>query len=174
MKTADTGKIKLFLCDLDGVLTDGCYSVFSEEGQISKRFHTRDFHGMSLLERSGVTVGVVTSSRSSITEKQFNQALHRPVCLVGVQDKVKEVEERFITTGEFKWIDIAYIGDDVMDIPLLKKVGVAACPCDAEQDVVDVIKMIDDGYVMTRKGGQSCVREFVNMILQFIHYGKEK
>lgn len=159
--------IKLFLTDLDGVLTDGCYSVFSQRNEICKQFHTRDFHGLKLLEDKGMQIGVITRSETSITEKQFKRTLSNPVCLTGVKDKVDAVNTYFVAPGYVKWDEIAYIGDDVMDLPLLKKVGIAACPADAEMEVSDFMIEKNDGFLLERTGGRACVREFIDLVLKF-------
>lgn len=159
--------IKLFLTDLDGVLSDGCYFVFSQRDETCKQFHTRDFHGLKLLEDNGVQVGVITSSESSVTEKQFKRTLSDPICLVGIKDKVDTVNTQFIIPGHVKWDEIAFVGDDVMDLPLLERVGVAACPADAEIEVVDFIVEKKDGFLLEKNGGRACVREFINLILRF-------
>ncbi len=159
--------IKLFLTDLDGVLTNGCYFVFSQREEMCKQFHTRDFHGLKLLEDKGVRVGVITSSDTSITEKQFKRTLSHPVCLIGIKDKIDAVNTHFIIPGHVKWDEIAYIGDDLADLPLLKKVGLSACPADAEITVSDFIIEKDDGFLLERNGGRACVREFIDLILKF-------
>ena len=161
--------IKLLICDLDGTLTDGCYFVFSGNEGICKKFNTRDFHGLNLLVKTGVDIAVVTSARSSITEKQFRRSIPAASIFVGVTDKLSKVREEFIERDRspkpnYKWDDIAFIGDDLPDKTLLAEVGIAACPCDAEPEILEVVRSRQDGFVMDRKGGDACVREFTDLI----------
>ena len=167
--------IKLFVTDCDGVLTNGAYCV-SEEGLLSKGFYSRDFHGMWMLNNAGVSVGVMSYSRDPVVSCQCNRVATYAICMTGIKDKAVAVESRFVTSsvnprGLVKdWEEIAYIGDDVIDIPLLEKVGLAACPIDADPVVRKCIEEHRDGFVSTKKGGEGCVREFVDYIRTLVEY----
>ena len=173
-------KIYAFLTDLDGCLTDGCYYRstlshwdYEEDGNtqlrekgviLGKKFNTRDWHGMMLLGNAGVTIGVITGSKMNVIDEQAKAVGFEVIVKKGVVDKLKEVEDTFVKGMGFKWENISYIGDDEPDIPLLMKVGIAACPHDAEHDVIEAIRSRDDALVLNRVGGNGCVREFANYI----------
>ena len=183
--------IKLFLTDLDGVLTNGKYIVSMKRTKdvdvvpaacvtnihqkitdtfLSRSFHTRDFHGFSLLQEQNILTGIITNAdRDCIVEDQIARSKSHCMLFPGTSDKKEFVQRGFIDHGfngiEYKWEDIAYIGDDLDDVELLKKVGFAACPADAEDEVIEVIKLLDDGCVLNRRGGEGCVREFINLLL---------
>lgn len=153
-------KIKLLLTDVDGVLTDaGMY--YSEAGDELKKFNTHDGMGLQLLQLKGIKTGIITSENTKLVERRFNK-LKLDYLFQGKREggklaAVKEIcEKEGITLAE-----VAYIGDDVNCFELLSSVGWAACPADA----VDLIKNIPGIIQMRKKGGEGCVREFVEMIL---------
>lgn len=152
-------EIKLFLSDVDGTLTDGGM-YYSSTGELLKKFNTRDGMGFELLRKTGIKVGIITSEKSEIARRRAEK-LKLDFVLVGVQDKLKEVqklcEELSISLRE-----VAYIGDDINDLPLLRAVGLSACPGDAVDDVKNAVD-----YIATRKGGEGCVREFIELILNW-------
>ena len=153
-------KIKLLLTDVDGVLTDsGMY--YSEAGDELKKFNTHDGMGLQLVKAKGIKTGIVTSENTKLVERRF-QKLKLDYLRQGKREggklaSVKEIcEKEGITLAE-----VAYIGDDVNCFELLSAVGLAACPADA----LDTIKNISGIVQMKKKGGEGCVREFVEMIM---------
>jgi len=160
--------IKAFITDLDGCLTDGCYFMFSHQEGIAKKLNTRDFHGMMLLNNRGIGCHILTLSRGTVIAQQIKRlpfpcALHSEI-----KDKKQFVENNFVNALGISWNEIAYIGDDVNDLELLGRVGVAACPVDAEQDVIYLVENRKDGWVFDRKGGEGCVRQFTNLVLRMV------
>jgi len=165
--------IKAFLCDLDGTLTDGCYFIFSDYEGISKKLNTRDFYGMMMLANAGIACSVVTSSCGSVLYKQVERISFPLKIYTAVCDKKKFVYDLLVSGSvlsnkNITWDEIAYIGDDVNDLELLDCVGMAACPVDAEADVIDLIENRKDGWVINCKGGEGCVRKFANLILGMV------
>lgn len=165
--------MKAFITDLDGTLTDGGYYISDCQGEhtgsidgFTKKFNTRDFHGLQLLRYKGLMVAVVSSDNSSVTQMQFKRAAPFALVMTGVKNKMSVVEKEIVEARDIDWSEICFIGDDVNDLELLGKVGLAACPADAEDDVRDAVFANPNGYVMSRKGGEGCVREFVNMIIK--------
>jgi len=155
--------IKLFLTDVDGVLTDaGMY--YSEAGDEMKKFNAHDGMGLQLIREKGIKVGIITSENTNMVERRF-QKLKLDYLFQGKREggklaSVKEIcEKEGITLAE-----VAYIGDDVNCFELLSSVGLAACPADA----LEAIKNIPGIIQMNKKGGEGCVREFVEMILSKI------
>lgn len=153
-------KIKLLLTDVDGVLTDsGMY--YSEAGDELKKFNTHDGMGLQLIKAKGIKTGIVTSENTKLVERRFLKLrldyLYQGKREGGKLASVKEIcEKEGITLAE-----VAYIGDDVNCFELLSAVGLAACPADA----LDTIKNIPGIVQMKKKGGEGCVREFVEMIM---------
>ena len=159
-KQISTTAIKLFLCDVDGTLTDGGM-YYSENGDELKKFNTRDGMGLQLLREAGVKTGIITSEDSQIVARRAKK-LKVDYLKQGKRDGgklavAKEIcEEMGISLRE-----VAYIGDDINCIDLLTAVGMAACPADASEKV----KSIPGIRIMQKHGGEGCVREFVEKIL---------
>lgn len=156
---SEKASIKLFLSDIDGTLTDGGM-YYSENGDELKKFNTRDGMGMSMLREKGIKVGIITSEDRKLNQRRANK-LHLDFFYQGKKNGgklavVKEIcKDMGITLQE-----VAYIGDDVNCVELLSAVGLAACPSDADE----IVKAIPGIYVMTKKGGEGCVREFCKML----------
>ena len=153
-------KIKVFLSDVDGTLTDaGMY--YSESGEELKKFNTRDGKGFELLKRKGIKVGIITSEDTSIVEKRAKK-MKLDYLFQGLEHKGKlDVALEICKNEGISLEEIAYIGDDVNCIELLESVGLAACPSDS----VLSVKNISNINVMTKKGGYGAVREFSEIIL---------
>ena len=149
-------KIKLFAMDVDGVLTDGGM-FYSEAGEVLKKFNTRDGMGIELLRKNGIIPAIITKEKSEIVLKRAEKLKVEEV-YIGVEDKL-EVVKRLIKKYNLSFELVVYIGDDINDIPLLKKVGLSCCPFDA----VDEVKKIAN-YVCKTKGGEGAVREVVDII----------
>jgi YrbI family 3-deoxy-D-manno-octulosonate 8-phosphate phosphatase len=158
--------IKLFLSDLDGCLTDGVYIV-DAFGNVSKNFYTRDFRGFGLLRDNKINVGIVTYSTVPCDKYRISAASPFVVLHDGVKDKCKYVEDVYIKIKNYSWDEIAYIGDDDNDLELLCKVGMSACPSDAEKCVREhMVGLVGtDRFIMNKPGGRGCVREFIDIVL---------
>lgn len=152
--------IKIFLTDVDGTLTDaGMY--YSEKGDELKKFNTRDGLALELLKKNNIKVGIVTSETNKIIENR-SKKLNVDFLYQGIKYAGKLNVVNKICKNEKISIDqVAYIGDDLNCFELLKSVGFAACPNDAAEK----IKKIPNIKVMSKKGGEGAVREFVDLIL---------
>ena len=160
-QASSTKKVKLFLCDVDGTLTDGGM-YYTENGDELKKFNTRDGMGFQLLREAGIKTGIITSENTKIVENRVKK-LKADFLYQGKRDGgklsvAKEICEQLGITLD----EVAYIGDDVNCVELLEAVGVKACPADA----CDQVKQLSSMNVMTLHGGMGCVREFINQILQ--------
>lgn len=151
-------RVRLFLLDVDGVLTDGGIA-YDSLGREIKRFHVRDGHGIKMLQRAGAEVGIITGRTSKVVAirgKELGISLVRQ----GAVDKVAAWREILEMTG-YSAEDTAYVGDDIVDLPLLRQVGFAAAVADAEEYVLDAVD-----YVSSRPGGQGAVREIIEFVLR--------
>jgi 3-deoxy-D-manno-octulosonate 8-phosphate phosphatase (KDO 8-P phosphatase) len=150
-------KIKLLLLDVDGVLTDGGI-VIDERGVESKRFDVRDGQGITLLKRAGVEVGFV-SGRSSGAVRQRAGDLGVKWVFQGIQNKA-EIYQRIKKRTGLKDEQIAYAGDDMVDLPILRAVGLAITVPDGWPGIRPVVD-----YVTEAEGGRGAVREITELIL---------
>lgn len=152
-------RIRLFLTDVDGVLTDaGMY--YTEAGDELKKFNTRDGMGLKLLREAGIKTGIITTENTKLVERRAAK-LKVDHLIQGAWPKLDAAMEICRKEG----IDIsetAYIGDDVNCLELLEVVGFAACPSDA----VRKIKEIPGILILEKKGGEGVVREFADLILE--------
>ena len=151
-------KIKLVITDVDGVLTDaGMY--YTESGEFMKKFNTRDSMGMELLLKHKIKTVFVTRENSKIV-KQRVKKISIVDLYSGISDK-KKILVKILAKYNVKKDEIAYIGDDINDIEIMKVVGFSATPLDGNFEV----KKISD-YVCTTKGGEGAFREISDMILK--------
>ena len=152
--------IKLFLTDVDGTLTDGGM-YYTASGDTMKKFNTRDGMGLQLLQKTGVKVGIITSENTDIVTKRAEK-LGLDFLVQGKRDGGKLAAAREICeTLGITLNELAYIGDDVNCAELLRNAGIAACPADAMPQV----KANTGIRIMSLKGGEGCVREFINSLL---------
>lgn len=155
--TAKLKKIKLLVSDVDGVLTDGG-AYYSDEGIELKKFNIRDGMGIVLLQKAGYHVAIVTTEKTKIVERRAER-LKVTDLYQGVINKVVAVEE-LMKKYSVTWEETAFIGDDINDIPVLKKVGFAATPSNGTA----INKKIAD-YVCKCEGGHGAVREVCDLLL---------
>jgi 3-deoxy-D-manno-octulosonate 8-phosphate phosphatase (KDO 8-P phosphatase) len=151
-------QIKLLLSDVDGVLTDGGI-IIDDHGLETKRFNVKDGHGIKLLQRAGIEVALLTGRTSKVVSHRAAE-LHITNIIQGAKDKKTAYRGLKEQTG-YADEEIAYVGDDVVDIPILRQVGVAI----AVEDAVDEVKAVAD-YVTSRPGGQGAIREVAECILK--------
>ncbi len=150
-------KIELLVMDVDGTLTDSAM-YFSRNGEELKRFSTRDGMGINLLHLAGIQTAILTSELSEIVTARAKKLGIKHVVL-GSKNKKYALTELGVKLG-MTFQKIAYIGDDVNDIPPIKLAGVSACPADS----VPLVKEVAD-YICVANGGNGAVREFAEMIL---------
>lgn len=154
--TSEKPQIKLFISDIDGTLTDGGM-YYSENGDELKKFNTRDGMGFGMLRKAGIKTAIITSEDRLLNQRRAEK-LQLDYIVQGKREGGKLsaaqsiCEEIGITLQ-----DVAYIGDDINCIDLLSAVGIAACPSDAHKRVKEILNI----KIMTKKGGEGCVREFI-------------
>lgn len=158
---SDRLDIKLLLSDVDGTLTDGGM-YYSEKGDELKKFNTRDGMGFRLLREKGIKTGIITSEDRDLNirraEKLGLDFLVQGKKNIGKLDAVKDI----CNQNNILLSQVAYIGDDINDIELLKSVGYAACPSDANK----FVRAIPTIHVMSCRGGEGCVRELAELLLE--------
>jgi len=150
-------KIKLIGFDVDGVLTDGSLYI-GEHGELAKRFHSLDGLGIKMAIQFDINIAIISARNSIQTHVRFND--------LGVKEIHTDVNDKFVCANEIlerygiTMSEFAYIGDDSVDVPILEKAGLAACPKEAHYSVFDHIH-----YITERPAGYGAAREFVDLIL---------
>lgn len=155
-------KVKLFLSDVDGVLTDSGM-FYGESGEETKRFNTRDGMGFSLLRKAGIKTGIITSESRNLVERRAKKLkvdfLKQGVAGVGKLEAAQEIcREAGVDLSQ-----TSYVGDDLNCYELLSHVGFPACPADASDEILSIPGI----KILSKKGGEGCVREFIDEILRF-------
>ena len=151
-------RIKMLLLDVDGVLTDGRI-ILDNQGNELKAFHVRDGHGIKLAQRAGIVIGIITGRKSEVVNVRARELKIEEVHQ-GALDKIQVYTDLL---GKYGLRDdqVAYIGDDVVDVGILRRVGLAISVADCDPAVVPFVQM------RTRAaGGRGAVREAINLILK--------
>lgn len=151
-------KFKFLALDIDGVMTDGGMYV-TEKGDEFKKFNTKDGLGIIHLIKAGHNVGIVSSGFNKNIVESRAKLLGIKYCYIGTWNKL-EILEQWCAELKITMKNIAYIGDDLNDMQIFEKAGLTACPADA----VPAIKEKAD-IILFRKGGDQCVREFIDQYL---------
>ena len=156
--TAKAARIKLMLFDVDGVMTDGMV-VIHGDGTESKRFHIRDGIAMVWAQRAGLIVGLLSARHSPSTAQRAAQ-LGITLVHQGVSSKIDTYDQ---IVGDMVLTDdeVAYMGDDIVDLAVLRRVGLAAAPADAVGEV-----RAHAHFVSKWAGGAGAVRELIEMVLR--------
>lgn len=149
---------KLILTDIDGVWTDGGM-YYDQTGNEWKKFNTSDSAGVLFAHKLGIPVGIITGENTKIVELRAKK-LNIDLLFQGVNDKLSVVKELCVQYN-CKLEDVAYIGDDIGDVAVLKKVGFSATP----NNSVDYVKACAK-YNMKKCGGEGVFREFVEYIIE--------
>lgn len=150
--------IRLLLLDVDGVLTDGRI-IYDNNGVESKAFDVKDGHGLKLVQRAGIRVGIITGRKSQVVAHRAAE-LGIDILYQGAKDKMIPYHQILADHG---YVDeqVAYVGDDVVDLPILRRVGFAATVSDAVDDIKPFVH-----YVTQRPGGRGAVREICDLLLK--------
>lgn len=150
-------KIKLLICDVDGVFSDGRIYL-NNSGEETKAFHTRDGYGVRSALTSGINVAVITGRKSQIVENRMSA--------LGIKDIYQGIDNKFvpyealIKQYNVAADEVAYIGDDMVDLPVMKVVGLAVCVADGHPFVRMHCHMTTN-----IKGGHGALRELTDLLL---------
>jgi YrbI family 3-deoxy-D-manno-octulosonate 8-phosphate phosphatase len=148
----------LLLSDVDGVMNDGDL-IFDSAGNEIKRFHIRDGFGIRLWQRAGFKFGIVTGRRSNIVERRARE-LDIEILRQGHDDKLTQIRQVASEQG-VALENIAYIGDDLLDLSAINAVGLGIAVADAAEEVRAAAR-----YITKHPGGRGAVREVVEMLLR--------
>jgi 3-deoxy-D-manno-octulosonate 8-phosphate phosphatase (KDO 8-P phosphatase) len=149
--------VRMFLCDVDGVLTDGM--VLMGNGVESKRFSIVDGLGLRLLQKAGIKVGWVSRRPSPATTMRAEDL--KIDYLIQIDGSKVEAVAALLDRSGTSWGEVCYVGDDIVDLGVLQRVGVAVGVANA----IDEVKAVAD-YVTERAGGYGAVREVIDLILK--------
>lgn len=151
-------KLKLLILDVDGVLTDGKL-FFDNQGNEYKAFHAQDGHGIKLLRQTGVEIAVISGRKSPVVELRMKN-LGIGHVYQGHEDKramfAEIIDKMGLSAGQ-----VAYVGDDLLDLPIMRRVGLSV----AVNDANPIVKHYAD-WCTSRCGGQGAVREVCDLIMQ--------
>jgi 3-deoxy-D-manno-octulosonate 8-phosphate phosphatase (KDO 8-P phosphatase) len=155
---ARAGRIRLLILDIDGVLTDGRL-YFDAKGETLKVFHVRDGHGIKMVQRGGLEVALISGRRS---DAAFHRARELGISRFyeGVRDKVVVLEE-LLAALNLKPVEVAAVGDELVDLPLFHRVGLGVAVADAAPEVVAAAH-----WVTSLPGGKGAVREVCDLLLK--------
>ena len=151
-------RVQLLLMDVDGVLTNGKI-VLTDQGIESKEFSSRDGLGLIIARHTGLLTGVISGRTSPATEHRCRSLKFSEIHL-GRLDKLPVLREIVQRTG-ISEDHIAYIGDDLVDLPVMKHIGISAAPADAHEEV---LKRVD--IILSAEGGNGCVRLLIDFWLK--------
>ncbi|MDE3156823.1 MAG: hypothetical protein KGN76_17115 [Acidobacteriota bacterium] len=151
-------RIRLLLFDVDGVLTDGTI-LLSPDGTEAKRFNIRDGTGIVWAQRAGLRTGVLSGRASQATVHRARQ-LGMPIIYQGVSDKLEAFGQILAEEG-LDAAEVAYMADDLLDLPVLGRVGLSAAPANAAPDVRARVDWVSEA-----PGGAGAARQFIEAVLQ--------
>jgi len=143
--------------DVDGVLTDGGM-YYSKEGEVLKKFNTKDGMGIELLRKNNIIPVVITKEDSKIVIKRAEKLKIKEV-YIGIENKV-EILRKIIEKYKLEWDEVAYMGDDINDLLVLKNVALSFAPNDATSEIKKIVN-----HVTIKKGGEGALREAIDFIM---------
>ncbi|MFC1769657.1 KdsC family phosphatase [Nitrospirota bacterium] len=151
-------KVKLLILDVDGVMTDGTIVLDGKEGEY-KAFNVRDGHGIKLLQRAGYIVAIITGRSSAVVARRAEELGILEV-RQGSHNKVVDYED-IIKKYKVKDSQVLYVGDDIVDLPVMMRVGLSVAVADADPEVIKRAR-----WVTEKGGGKGAVREVVELVLK--------
>jgi len=153
-------RIKLLLMDCDGVLTDGTLTLL-ENGDEQKSFNVRDGHGLVLLHRAGLQSGIISGRTSSFVKRRASElGMDLELVCQGSLNKIQDFEE-LLSRAKVRDDEVAFVGDDVTDIPLMQRSEFAVAVADAVPETLAAAH-----YITRAQGGHGAIREVTEIILK--------
>ena len=157
-ESIDFSQIKLLILDLDGVLTDGTIQLHAD-GTESKRFHVQDGHGIKMWHRAGLEVAIISGREAKVTDLRAEQLGIQHV-LQGRKKKLPSFQS-LLSDLHLRQEQVAYIGDDLLDLPLVRRAGFGVAVANAVQELKE-----EANYITHASGGHGAVREVIEYILK--------
>jgi len=151
-------QITTFIFDVDGVLTNGDIQI-SEKGELLRTMNVKDGFGLKTAIKKGFNVCIISAGTNTGVKSRL-ESLGVQAVYLNAQHKL-DIYNDYILTSNLKPQEILYVGDDIMDIEVMKHVGLACCP----QDAVPEVKAISH-YISHKNGGKGCVREIIEQVLK--------
>ncbi len=155
------GTIKAMAFDLDGVLTDGSLLLL-EDGEMLRKINSKDSYAILRAIEKRYKIAIIAEEASEAVSLRLSNLGIEDIHFEVSQDKLG-VFESFLLKHEIDMSKALYMGDDVLDIPAMKRAALAFCPKDAVQDVIEIAD-----YVSPKNGGRACVRDTIEMVLCFL------
>jgi len=154
----DLNKVKAFVFDYDGVFTNA-QVLIHQSGELLRQSNMRDGFAIANAVKKGYKIAIISGGRSETVRGRMQNLGVKDV-IINSTDKVKDIEE-FLKKYNLQYDDILYMGDDIPDYPVLKRVGVPTCPADAVMEIKSISK-----YISQYNGGQGCVRDVLEQVLR--------
>ena len=151
-------KIDTFIFDVDGVMTDGIV-ILSSAGEMLRTMNVKDGYALQLAIKKGYNIYIISGGYSEVVKQRFEKLGINKVYL-GVSNKL-EVYEKIIQQSRILPENILYMGDDIPDCKVMKKVGLPACPADAVVEIKQISK-----YISSKDGGKGCVRDVIEQVMR--------
>lgn len=151
-------KIKIVVFDVDGVMTDGSLT-FDEDGKEYKTFNAKDGQGIVMLNKAGYITAIITARDNNTVTHRFNiLGMHK--LYKGQKNKEVAIDD-IVKEYNVDYSEVAYMGDDLPDLCVLRKIGLPSCPNDAVEEVKDICS-----FVSSKNGGRGAVRELCDILLK--------
>ena len=152
----DASKIKFIVLDVDGTLTDGGIYIL-ESGEEFKKFNSKDGFGVQRAVQQGLLIGIISHSKADAMIRKRADMLGVQKCYVGSANKLG-ILNSWCEELRLRLDEVAFVGDDLNDLEVIEAVGLSACPADSTLGIIDACDV-----VLKKKGGEGCVREFLDM-----------
>lgn len=151
-------QITTFIFDVDGVLTNGIVHI-STTGELTRQMHTKDGYALKTAVDKGYNVCIISGGKNEGVRKRLAGLGIKDIHL-GAHNKIEQYEA-YLSENDIKPEEVLYMGDDLPDYPVMKLVGLPACPKDAVAEIQNISE-----YVSQKKGGLGCVRDVIEQVLK--------
>lgn len=151
-------EIKAFVFDVDGVLTDGSL-ILLPDGSMTRTMNTRDGYALQLAVKKDVPIGVITGGKDQMIKSRMRYLGITDIYLAS-QNKLEDFQD-FLDRYQLKPEEVAFMGDDIPDLEVMKMVGLACCPKDAAPEIQEISL-----YISQKEGGKGCVRDIIEQWLK--------
>jgi 3-deoxy-D-manno-octulosonate 8-phosphate phosphatase (KDO 8-P phosphatase) len=151
-------RVKAFIFDVDGVLTDGSVTLMPDGEQV-RIMNIKDGYALQLAVKKGYKIAIISGGRSEMVRSRLNKLGVTDVYL-GIESKIDTYKE-FLEIYELQNEEVLYMGDDIPDYEVMKRVGIPTCPFDSAPEIKDI-----SVYISQQKGGKGAVRDVIEQVLK--------